>query len=360
MRLQDRPRFRAGGAIRFADFFTAARAVKAIAQAGLYPANCRILDPQEAVNTGAGDGSAAIMVLAFESADHPLDAWIARALECCADHGGTAERPGERDAHREGAAELWRTAFIRMPYARERMIRRGDHRRHLRNRDHLGAVRGLPRPGQGRRRNRDPRGHRSAGPGNLPLHPCLSRRSGAVFLVSCAGPPRRSRGAMADDQERGRRCADRGRRHHHPSPRGRPRSPPVVRSAASRAVRRRAAGGQTGARSAGPAQSRRADRSMKLCQRDRTLNWQAQRRLDAGIGRGGTFDRPGEFHHDAGANRPERAFCCRVLPKDRSTMAGIWPSFNETVAGISLLLMFCSDSPTSGVVAIKTDCHRRG
>ena len=125
MRLQDRPRFRAGGAVRFADFFTAARAVKAIAQAGLYPANCRILDPQEAHNTGAGDGSAAIMVLAFESGDHPLDAWIARALECCADHGGTAERPGEADAHREGAAEAWRNAFIRMPFARERMVRRG-------------------------------------------------------------------------------------------------------------------------------------------------------------------------------------------------------------------------------------------
>jgi alkyldihydroxyacetonephosphate synthase len=125
MRLQDRPRFRAGGAVRFADFFTAARAVKAIAQAGLYPANCRILDPAEAANTGAGDGSAALLVLAFESADHPLDAWIARALECCADHGGAPERPLEGDAHREGAAELWRTAFIQMPYARERMIRRG-------------------------------------------------------------------------------------------------------------------------------------------------------------------------------------------------------------------------------------------
>jgi alkyldihydroxyacetonephosphate synthase len=124
MRLQDRPRFRAGGAVGFADFFTAARAVKAIAQAGLYPANCRILDPQEALNTGAGDGSVAIMVLAFESADHQLDAWIARALECCADHGGMPERPQERDAHREGAAGLWRNAFIRMPYARERTVRR--------------------------------------------------------------------------------------------------------------------------------------------------------------------------------------------------------------------------------------------
>jgi len=124
MRLQDRPRFRAGGAVRFADFFTAARAVKAIAQAGLYPANCRILDPQEAHNTGAGDGTAAILVLAFESADHPLEAWMSRALECCAEHGGTPEQTGGADGHREGAAGLWRNAFIRMPYARERLVRR--------------------------------------------------------------------------------------------------------------------------------------------------------------------------------------------------------------------------------------------
>jgi alkyldihydroxyacetonephosphate synthase len=125
LRLQQRPRFRAGGAVKFVDFSSAARAVRAIAQAGLFPANCRILDPEEARHTGAGDGSAAVMVLAFESADHALDAWIARALECCADHGGVPEHPGERDAHRAGAAEHWRTAFIRMPYARERMIRHG-------------------------------------------------------------------------------------------------------------------------------------------------------------------------------------------------------------------------------------------
>jgi alkyldihydroxyacetonephosphate synthase len=124
MRLQERPRFRAGGAVQFADFFSAARAVRAIAQAGLYPANCRILDPQEAYNTGAGDGRAAILVLAFESGDHPVDAWIARALECCADHGGVREQPDKTDAHREGAAGMWRNAFIRMPYARERLVGR--------------------------------------------------------------------------------------------------------------------------------------------------------------------------------------------------------------------------------------------
>jgi alkyldihydroxyacetonephosphate synthase len=119
MRLQDRPSFRAGGAVRFKDFFSAAHALRALSQTGLYPSNCRILDPQEAFNTGAADGSVAIMVLAFESADHPVDAWMNRALEVVRDHGGTLEAEAGPDAHREGAAGLWRNAFIRMPYARE-------------------------------------------------------------------------------------------------------------------------------------------------------------------------------------------------------------------------------------------------
>src|SRR5205085_4274336 len=45
MRLQDRPKFRDGGAVRFKDFFTAARRGRASAQAGAYPAHRRILDP---------------------------------------------------------------------------------------------------------------------------------------------------------------------------------------------------------------------------------------------------------------------------------------------------------------------------
>src|SRR4051794_39204614 len=55
MRLQAKPTFRAGGSVKFGSFFAAARAVRAIAQAGLYPSNCRILDPREAYNTGAAD-----------------------------------------------------------------------------------------------------------------------------------------------------------------------------------------------------------------------------------------------------------------------------------------------------------------
>ena len=119
MRLQPRPKFRSGASVRFRTFFEAARAVRAVAQAGLYPSNCRILDAHEAYNTGAADGSVAIMVLGFESGDHPVEAWMARALECVRDNKGTPETPDTADAHLEGAAGIWRNAFIRMPYARE-------------------------------------------------------------------------------------------------------------------------------------------------------------------------------------------------------------------------------------------------
>lgn len=125
MRLQPRPKFRAGASVKFKTFFAAAQAVRAISQAGLYPSNCRILDANEARNTGAGDGGVAIMVLAFESGDHAPDAWMARALECCADHGGFAEPSKSGDAHLEGAAGQWRNAFMRMPYAREFMVPAG-------------------------------------------------------------------------------------------------------------------------------------------------------------------------------------------------------------------------------------------
>ncbi len=96
MRLQDRPRLRAGCAVRFPDFFAAARAVRAILQAGLYPANCRVLDPEEAENTGAGDGTAAIMVLAFEFGRSPDGAQVcsrARVLRRSWRHA-RAGRPG--------------------------------------------------------------------------------------------------------------------------------------------------------------------------------------------------------------------------------------------------------------------------
>lgn len=116
MRLQHRPTYRANAAITFADLPSAAEAVRAIAQAGLYPANLRILDEMEAYNNGVAGGDVVVLVLGFESGDHPVDAWMARALECARDHGGAAE---EGQGPRGGMAGAWRDAFLRMPYWRD-------------------------------------------------------------------------------------------------------------------------------------------------------------------------------------------------------------------------------------------------
>lgn len=127
VRLQQPPRFRASASIRFTDYFAAARCVRALAQSGLNPANCRLLDPLETVFSGVGDGRFAILVLGFESADHPLQAWMERALELVREHGGTYDAEAiarslaaqDGTEHRSGAAGAWRDAFLRMPYWRD-------------------------------------------------------------------------------------------------------------------------------------------------------------------------------------------------------------------------------------------------
>lgn len=121
MRLQAQPRFRAATSVRFTDWYRAAEAVRALGQSGLHPSNCRIIDSEEAMTSGAGDGSAHILVLAFEGADHPLDADLARALELAADFGGQwdKETAANAGAHRSGESGAWRHAFLRAPYFRE-------------------------------------------------------------------------------------------------------------------------------------------------------------------------------------------------------------------------------------------------
>jgi alkyldihydroxyacetonephosphate synthase len=118
MRLQGRPRFRDDAAFGFPDFFAAARAVRAIAQAGLYPSNLRVIDNDEAGTYGVNAYEESLLVLAFESADHPVDAWMARAIELLQDNGGRRQAD-------DGVAQRWRTAFIRMPYARELTVPMG-------------------------------------------------------------------------------------------------------------------------------------------------------------------------------------------------------------------------------------------
>src|SRR3954454_18344503 len=122
VRVQPRPERKAAAGVRFPSFEQGSQAVRALAQSGLMPSNCRLLEALEMKLTGAGD--ATTLMLGFESADHPLDAWTARALELCSDHGGSAP-DGVRTSGSEGGSGAWRGAFLQMPYVRDTMAAAG-------------------------------------------------------------------------------------------------------------------------------------------------------------------------------------------------------------------------------------------
>src|SRR6185295_11054213 len=129
VRVQDRPRFKSSASVTFPSFAAGAEAVRALSQSGLYPSNCRLLDPGEAALTGAARATEervspsgdALLILGFESADHPVEAWMERALELCSDHQGTGE-PRESGGD---AAGTWRQAFLRAPYLRDVFVAAG-------------------------------------------------------------------------------------------------------------------------------------------------------------------------------------------------------------------------------------------
>ncbi len=139
MRVQERPRFKASAGVSFSDYGAAVQAVRAISQSGLFPTNCRLLDPGEAgLSAGVTDGTA-LLVLGFESADHRVDTWIERAVELVRDHGGILPDPvaitvpaahesatdagAKGGAGRDGAVGAWRNTFLRAPYTRDALVR---------------------------------------------------------------------------------------------------------------------------------------------------------------------------------------------------------------------------------------------
>ena len=120
MRLQARPTYRASALAQFATFEQGARAARALGQSGLWPTNCRLLDAGEALVTGAG--SHHLLLLGFESADHPVDDWLARAVELARDHGGVV---AAKDEAERNPAATWRASFLRAPYVRDSLVRLG-------------------------------------------------------------------------------------------------------------------------------------------------------------------------------------------------------------------------------------------
>ncbi|HVK23923.1 MAG TPA: FAD-binding oxidoreductase [Actinokineospora sp.] len=117
VRLQDRPKWQATASMTFENYANAVAATREIAQAGLHPTNCRLLDPTEAfINAGV---AGSVLVLGFESADHPVTTGLDRAVEIAAAHGGVAGKRRESEP-----AAAWRSSFLRMPYQRDALARR--------------------------------------------------------------------------------------------------------------------------------------------------------------------------------------------------------------------------------------------
>ncbi|MBD3646289.1 MAG: FAD-binding oxidoreductase, partial [Pseudomonadales bacterium] len=119
MRIQKRPVFRGTGGIVFGSWEEAYHATRHIVQAKLWPANLRLLDPEEAGRAAGLDGKQALLIVGFESAEVPQGDFIRAAVKIARDCGGqirdedirVSDGAGEATG-REGAVGNWRSSFI--------------------------------------------------------------------------------------------------------------------------------------------------------------------------------------------------------------------------------------------------------
>ncbi len=165
VRVMGRPVFRARCSYAFPTFEDGTEALRLLVQSGLRPSNCRVVDAAEALINQAGDGSHAVMLVAFESAGYPVASLARAASELLEGAGGTSEadwqliegRPGavgassrggdgrsgggghgggDKEGGRgrsagggapgtSGTSGRWRDSFIRAPYLRDAMVRLG-------------------------------------------------------------------------------------------------------------------------------------------------------------------------------------------------------------------------------------------
>ncbi|HZU76300.1 MAG TPA: FAD-linked oxidase C-terminal domain-containing protein, partial [Dehalococcoidia bacterium] len=118
MRVQARPRYRATAGVTFPSWEAGYEATRRIVQAKLWPANLRLLDPLLAQESAGLDGTRALLIIGFESAEVPQNELIKIAAGLARDAGGAipdeeivTSGSGEPTG-RGGAVGAWREAFI--------------------------------------------------------------------------------------------------------------------------------------------------------------------------------------------------------------------------------------------------------
>ncbi len=129
MRLRPRHTFRSSVTVHFPDLPTATEACRHIAQAHLFPSNCRLLDAREALFNGVVSSPAHVLLLGFEGTTPVTEPLLEAALKIAIDAGGTpASDPAHRhrdaqgDSDRPEEAGRWRQAFFEAPYLQGRLL----------------------------------------------------------------------------------------------------------------------------------------------------------------------------------------------------------------------------------------------
>ncbi len=128
LRVHVRPTWRSSASALFDRWEDGVKAARLIAQAGLYPANCRLLDAREALINGMATAGRHVLLLGFESSDGPRDAWMSRAISFCRESNASQiEGPKVRsaDGARESHGGAWRAAFLRAPYMQSALVSLG-------------------------------------------------------------------------------------------------------------------------------------------------------------------------------------------------------------------------------------------
>lgn len=118
LRVQPRPAHRWAAVMAAPTFAAGLHAVRALAQAGLRPATCRLVDAAEARLTGTLTTGEAVLVLGLESLHVPVEAEARAVVEIARGHGLRVVEQGDRGA----VGDSWRSTFVQAPYLRERLV----------------------------------------------------------------------------------------------------------------------------------------------------------------------------------------------------------------------------------------------
>ena len=120
VRLQDTPKYKTTTTLLFKKYEDAVNATRKIAQSGLFPSNCRLVDPLESFSMGLGDGNSSVLLLGFESASCPVNDKLNQAISLCDEFN--PKQIQDKDQQTSEDANSWKQSFLQAPYLRDELL----------------------------------------------------------------------------------------------------------------------------------------------------------------------------------------------------------------------------------------------